>query len=142
MTLRSRIKKKRKGLRNGAGARRNPTQQHIIYKTGTTISKTFSGQKYLGRIINYDARHKLYQIEYSDGDGEELDHEEVTPLLRRPYQHPRHWHNYHNNNPNNNNNHNSNTNNLNMRRRNLVQTNLLGEQMPAKDSDVLDTIIR
>ena len=136
MTLRSRIKKKRKGLRNGAGARRNPTQQHIIYKTGTTISKTFSGQKYLGRIINYDARHKLYQIEYSDGDGEELDHEEVTPLLRRPYQHPRHWHNYHNNNPNNNNNHNSNTNNLNMRRRNLVQTNLLGEQMPAKDSDV------
>ena len=136
MTLRSRIRKKRKGLSSGAGARQNPTQQHIIYKAGTTISKTFSGKNYLGRIIHYDPRYKLYQIEYSDGDGEELDHEEVTPLLRKPYQNSRHWHNYHNNNSNNNNDHNINNNNRTAGRRHLVQTNLLGEQMPAKDSDV------
>ena len=128
MTLRNRIRKKRKGLSSGAEARQNPTQQHIIYKTGTTISKTFSGTNYLGRIIHYDPRYKLYQIEYSDGDGEKLYHEEVTPLLRKPYQNSRYWHNNHNNNSNNN----SRT----AGRRHLVQTNLLGEQMPTKDSDV------
>ena len=136
MSLRSRPKKKRKGSRSGAGAQKNPTQQNIIYNTGTTILKSFSGKNYLGRIINYDARHKYYRIEYSDGDGEDLTQEEVTPLLWKSYQNSRHWLNYHNNNSNNNNNLKINNNNRNARRRNLVQTNLLGEQMPAKDSEV------
>ena len=84
----SRPKKKRRGSRSGAVAQKNPTQQNIIYNTGTTISKSFSGKNYLGRIINYDALQQYYRIEYSDGDGEDLTHEEVTPLLRKLHQTP------------------------------------------------------
>jgi len=98
----------------------------------------------MGRITSYDSKHGYYKIEYSDGDGEEMSHATVTKHLRKKYQYKNHTNHNNNNNTNNNNNNNNNTNNNNnnnnnhhsSRRRPLVQTNLLGEQMPAKDIEV------
>ena len=47
------------------------------YKLGSKVYKLFKGVPYTGTIIGYDATHKLYQIEYTDGDREEMYHNEV-----------------------------------------------------------------
>ena len=44
---------------------------------GFTISKVFDGVKFKGKVIGYDHKSRFYQIEYSDGDQEELFHNEV-----------------------------------------------------------------
>ena len=52
------------------------------HKLGTTIYKSFDGDEYKGKIINYDHNYQLYKILYEDGDSEELWHDEVTKLLQ------------------------------------------------------------
>ena len=37
----------------------------------------FDGVPFTGTIVGYDANHRLYQIKYTDGDQEELYHNEV-----------------------------------------------------------------
>lgn len=47
------------------------------YDIGAGIKKKFGDKFYVGRVTHYDANSGLYQIEYDDGDKEELDHDEV-----------------------------------------------------------------
>lgn len=55
------------------------------FKVGTIIYKCFSGIPYKGKIIEpYDGR--FYQIEYEDGDEEEMSHTDVKKFLPKiPY---------------------------------------------------------
>ena len=39
--------------------------------------KLFDGVPFTGKVVGYDATHRLYQIEYTDGDREEFYHNEV-----------------------------------------------------------------
>ena len=45
------------------------TNQHPI---GTNIRKNFKGKLYTGTVTRYNDEHKLYWIDYEDGDSEEL----------------------------------------------------------------------
>ena len=49
------------------------------------IYKIFDGIEFSGKIIGYDSKSRLYQIEYSDGDQEEMFHNEVyAHKLKKP----------------------------------------------------------
>ena len=48
---------------------------------GTVISKEFDGKPFRGKVIEYDAKEKLYKVQYEDGDEEEMDHEEVMQCM-------------------------------------------------------------
>ena len=50
------------------------TNQHLI---GTIIRRNFKGKLYTGTVTRYDEEHKLYWIDYKDGDSEELYHKKV-----------------------------------------------------------------
>ena len=48
------------------------------FPVGTEISKVFGdGIAYRGQVVSFDAEHKLYAVEYDDGDAEELTEEAV-----------------------------------------------------------------
>ena len=49
-------------------------RQHPI---GTIIRKNFKGKLHTGTVTRYDDEHKLYWIDYEDGDSEELSHKKV-----------------------------------------------------------------
>ena len=51
------------------------------YAIGTRISKKFDGEPFAGTITGYDPFLKCYNIKYDDGDVEDLDNEEVKPLI-------------------------------------------------------------
>ena len=50
------------------------TNQHPI---GTIIRKNFKGKLYTGTVTRYNEEHKLYWIDYEDGNSEELYHKKV-----------------------------------------------------------------
>ena len=50
------------------------TNQHLI---GTIIRRNIKGKLYTGTVTRYDEEHKLYWIDYEDGDSEELYHKKV-----------------------------------------------------------------
>ena len=52
-----------------------------LYAIGTKIIKPFDGEPYKGEVISYDTKSKFYQVQYEDGDGEELDSNEVKSYL-------------------------------------------------------------
>ena len=52
----------------------NITQQHDI---GTNIYKTFNNAVHKGTVRAYDTTHGFYEIEYDDGDEEEMTNNEV-----------------------------------------------------------------
>jgi hypothetical protein len=51
---------------------------------GRSFSKKFGRKQFTGKVTSYDAAEELYHVEYSDGDEEDLDEEELTPLLPKP----------------------------------------------------------
>jgi hypothetical protein len=50
----------------------------MAFPVGTEISKVFGdGIAYGGQVVSFDPKHKLYAVEYDDGDSEELTEEAV-----------------------------------------------------------------
>ena len=47
------------------------------YSTNTVLRKKFGRKYYLGKIVQYDPNTGWYDVEYEDGDKEQLDHSEV-----------------------------------------------------------------
>ena len=47
------------------------------YPIGFNIYKVFDGVQHKGTISGYDSKHRLYQVEYQDGDSEEFYHNEI-----------------------------------------------------------------
>jgi hypothetical protein len=48
---------------------------------GTAISKVFDEGRFAGTVTSYDGESSLYHVRYADGDKEDLDLEELVPLL-------------------------------------------------------------
>ena len=48
--------------------------QSGYFKVCFTIYKVFHDKEYKGKIIRYDSKHQLYQVEYENGDQEEFYH--------------------------------------------------------------------
>ena len=94
------------------GNRENTTSTRR-FKVGTAVLSVFDGTTFRGKITRrFDGMY--YKIKYSDGDGEELNHEEVEQRLE-----------------------NKNANNFETGResRGFVQTDMHGDCMPEKDSE-------
>lgn len=53
------------------------------FRSGTKIYKVFGDEEFSGKVVGYDSGAKLYKILYSDGDNEEMDHNEVRNHLKR-----------------------------------------------------------
>merc|ERR1739836_31302 len=47
------------------------------FDIGFPIYKVFDNKEYKGKIIGYDSQHRLYQVQYEDGDKEEFYHNEI-----------------------------------------------------------------
>ena len=54
---------------------------------GAEISKVFDGVAYRGQVVSFDPEHKLYAVEYDDGDAEELTEEVRATFEKRKTQH-------------------------------------------------------
>ena len=93
---------------------RNDTEDNPRFRIGTAILKVFDGITFRGTISKrFDGM--FYTITYSDGDHEEMDHEEVERLLEN-----RNADNYETGQNNT---------------RTLVQTDMHGYSLPEKDSE-------
>ena len=93
---------------------RNDTEDTPRFRIGTAILKAFDGITFRG-IISKRFDGVYYKITYSDGDNEEMDHEEVEKLLEN-----RNADNYETGQNNT---------------RTLVQTDMHGFSIPEKDSE-------
>ena len=47
------------------------------FPVGMPVYKEFDKVEHKGKIIGYDSRHRLYKVEYEDGDKEEFYHNEL-----------------------------------------------------------------
>ena len=55
---------------------------------GRRIRRTFDAGWFEGEIKSYDAVARFYLVHYSDGDEEDLEEEEIQPLLVEPRRRP------------------------------------------------------
>ena len=51
--------------------------QSTCFKIGFLIFKVFDNKEYKVKIVGYDSKNQLYQVEYEDGDKEEFYHNEI-----------------------------------------------------------------
>ena len=47
------------------------------FKIGIPVFKEFNKVEHKGKVIGYDSQHRLYEVEYEDGDKEEFDHNKI-----------------------------------------------------------------
>ena len=74
--------KKQKTAAKGASTKPlPPTARAGAALVGLSFSKKFGRKQFAGKVTSWDAAEELYHVEYSDGDEEDLDEEELTPLL-------------------------------------------------------------
>jgi small nuclear ribonucleoprotein (snRNP)-like protein len=64
-------------LRSDIATRQSPRVLEQNINKGTNIKKKFGKNIYKGKVTKYDNHSKLYYVEYSDGDSEEMTAKEV-----------------------------------------------------------------
>ena len=62
---------------NNKGISMELDNQSPHFKLGFQVFKVFDNEEYKGKIIGYDSKHRLYEVEYEDGDNEAFYHNKM-----------------------------------------------------------------
>lgn len=84
--VRTHSKATKKAAKASTTKAKKPLTKHDLHKDKAYIkrrvSKDFDGAIYNGTVIKFNSKHRLWAVEYDDGDGEEMDWNDLQKALK------------------------------------------------------------